>query len=206
MAAAMRRARDSLPLVNLGRVLVTGNNPFAHDRRLGAEIDRGTHGFVLDVGCGDARLLNFANPDRYVGLDIHRPSLERARRRWDGSGMEFVEMDITRSDLTPWRGADVAVMSNFLHHLSDTEALNLLQHVVRDAQPGRILVQDAQPSGVMGPVVRALDDGEHLRSRTELIGLLQPTFAVREVAHWSNRLKSFAYFLLELRAPSEAGR
>lgn len=199
MATAVQRARDSLPLVNLGRVLVTGNNPFLHDRRLGAEIDRGAHGFVLDIGCGEARLLNFASPDRYVGLDLHRPSLERARRRWDGTGVEFVEMDITRSELTPWRGADVAVMSNFLHHLSDPEALNLLQHVARDAQPGRILVQDAQPTGVMGPVVRALDDGEHLRSRAELFDLLRPAFAVREVARWSNRLRSFEYLLLELR-------
>jgi SAM-dependent methyltransferase len=187
-------------------MLVTGSNPAAHDRRLAAEIERGGHGFVLDIGCGDAPLLRFTRPQRYVGIDLHPPSLERARRLRGGPGIELIEADVTAADLTPWRGADAAVVSNLLHHLSDHQALELLERVVRDAQPKRILVQDAEPRGAMAPVVRALDGGEHLRSRTELLDLVAPRFAAREVARWSNRLRSFSYFLLELRPANGAGR
>ena len=206
MPAALQRARDSLPLVNFARMLVTGSNPAAHDRRLAAEVERGGNGFVLDIGCGDAPLLRFTRPQRYVGLDLHRPSLERARRLRGGQGVELVEADITAADLTPWRGADVAVLSNLLHHLRDEEALELLERVARDAQAERILVQDAEPRGAMAPVVRAVDGGEHLRRRTELLDLVEPRFAARELARWSNRLRSFSYFLLELRRATGPGR
>ena len=107
-----------------------------------------------------------------MGLDLHRPSLERARRLRGGPGVELVEADITAADLSPWRSADVAVMSKLLHHLRDDEALELLERTMRDAQPKRILVQDAEPRGAMAPVVRALDGGEHLRRRTELLDLV----------------------------------
>ena len=206
MPAALQRARDSLPLVNLGRMLVTGSNPAAHDRRLAAEIERGGGGFVLDIGCGDAPLLRFTRPERYVGLDLHGPSLERARRLRGGDGVELVEADITGADLTPWRGADVAVLSNLLHHLEDHQALDLLERVAGEAQARRIIVQDAEPRGAMAPVVRALDGGEHLRGRAELIDLVQPRFAARELARWSNRLRSFSYFLLELQPANGRGR
>ena len=205
MAALTQRARDSLPLVDLARMLVTGSNPAQHDRRLAAEIERGAHRFVLDIGCGDARLLRFTRPDRYVGLDLHRASLERARRTRGAAGVELIEADITKTDLTAWRGPDVVVISNLLHHIRDDQALDLLDRVVREARPGRILVQDAEPCGAMAPVVRALDGGEHLRGRADLVALVEPRFATREVARWSNRLRSFNYFLLELR-PSAGDR
>ena len=108
MPAALQRARDSLPLVNFGRMLVTGSNPARHDRRLAAEIDAGERGFVLDIGCGDAPLLRFTRPDRYVGLDLHRPSLERARRLLGDDTVELVESDVTDADLIQWEGADGA--------------------------------------------------------------------------------------------------
>ena len=206
MPAAAERARDSIPLVDLARMVVTGSNPATHDRRLGAEIDRGPHGFVLDIGCGDARVLRFTRPQRYVGLDLHPPSLERARRRWGSrAGVELVEADITKAGLSAWKGADVVVISNLLHHIGDAEALELLDRVVRDVGPDRILVQDAEPCGAMAPVVRALDGGEHLRGRIALLELVGPRFATREVERWSNRMRSFHYFLLELRPASPAG-
>jgi SAM-dependent methyltransferase len=205
MPGAAQRARDSIPLVDLARVLVTGSNPATHDRRLGAEIERGAHGFVLDIGCGDARVLRFTRPQRYVGLDLHRPSIQRARRRWGHrGGVELVEADITRTALGAWRGADVVVISNLLHHIADEEALALLDRVVGEVQPERILVQDAEPSGAMAPVVRALDGGENLRRRAQLLGLVEPRFDAREVERWSNRMRSFHYFLLELR-PATGG-
>ena len=206
MAAVAERARDSIPLVNLGRMLVTGSNPTTHDRRLGAEIERAGHDFVLDIGCGDARVLRFARPLRYVGLDLHGASLERARRMWGTrGGVELVEADITQADLSAWRGADVVVISNLLHHIEDEEALDLLDRIASEVAPDRILVQDAEPRGAMAPVVRALDGGENLRRRAELLELVKPRFAAREVERWSNRFRSFHYFLVELRPLTPAG-
>jgi SAM-dependent methyltransferase len=186
-------------------MLVTGANPAAHDRRLGRELERGEDGFVLDLGCGQALLLRHVHPRRYVGLDLHRPSLERARRLRKRPGIELIEADIMRTDLRPWHGADAVVVSNVLHHLADAEALSLLERVTMEVGPRRILVQDAEPAGALAPVVRTLDGGAHLRGRAELLALLRPRFAVRQLADWHNPLRSFSYFLLELRRLEVAG-
>jgi SAM-dependent methyltransferase len=204
MPAIIGRMRDSIVLVNFARMLVTGANPATHDRRLGEELSRGEHGYVLDLGCGQALVLRFARPRRYVGLDLHPASLDRARRQRGGPGVELVEADVTRADLSAWSGADVVLISNVLHHLPEAEATGLLERVVSQVAPRRILVQDAEPAGVLAPVVRALDGGDHLRGRAELMALLRARFAVREVARWHNPLRSFSYFLLELRPAAPA--
>ncbi len=206
MPAVADRARNSVALVNLARMLVTGTNPAAHDRRLGEELRRGAHDFVLDLGCGQALVLQFVAPRRYVGLDLHAPSLDRARGARGGPGVELIEADLTTADLSAWDGADAVVISNVLHHLPDAEATALLDRVVAQVGPERILVQDAEPAGRLAPLVRALDGGDHLRGRAELLELLRSRFAVRELRRWHNPLRSFSYFLLELRpAAAPAG-
>jgi SAM-dependent methyltransferase len=191
--------RDSVALVNFARMLVTGANPAKHDRRLGEELQRGDDDYVLDLGCGQALVLQFAHPARYVGLDLHGASLERARSRRERPGVELIEADVTRADLSAWNGADVVVISNVLHHLPPEVASELLDRIVEQVGPRRILVQDAEPAGRLAPVVRKLDGGDHLRTRVELLDMLRARFAVREVARWRNPFRSFTYFLLELR-------
>lgn len=41
-------------------------------------------GSVLDVGCHEGRLADMCQPDAYLGLDLHEPSLEVARREHPG--------------------------------------------------------------------------------------------------------------------------
>jgi SAM-dependent methyltransferase len=68
-------------------------------------------GSVLDVGCGTGMLLHRARADghtgRLTGIDPHRPSLDRARRRDD---IEWV--DGTAASATWDRAFELAVMAN----------------------------------------------------------------------------------------------
>ena len=183
---------------------VTGERVPRRHRLLAESLRDGKRDFVVDLGCGSAPLLGFVAPARYVGVDEHGPSLEQGRRLHDGPGREFVLSPLDEVDLTRWRGADVVVVSSVTHHLDDEEALALLERVGRDVSPPRILLQDAEASGVLGPLVSYLDDGDHLRSSASLETLLASGFETRCLWTYDNPLRSFHQFLLELRPRSAA--
>jgi ubiquinone/menaquinone biosynthesis C-methylase UbiE len=199
VARAYARALHFRGLVHAAQFAVTGEWTPRRQRLLGEEIARGKHDFVLDLGCGAAPVLRFFSPQRYVGVDEHGPSLEEGRREHAGPGREFVQAPLGGLDLVRWRGADAVVVSSVCHHLDDAAVVELMERIAREAEPGRILLQDAEPTGPLGPLVSALDDGDHLRPKADLVRLLEPRFHVREGWTYDNPVRSFHQFLLELK-------
>lgn len=191
------------PLVALTQFAVTGERTPRRHRLLAREVAVGPHRFVLDLGCGSASLLDFVSPERYVGVDEHEPSLTVARRRHRGAGREFVRGPLSGQSLDAWRGADVVTVASVTHHLDDAAVVDLVERIAREVSPGRILVQDAHAIGPLGPLVTALDDGDHLRPRDELIALLESRFGVSLLWTYDNPLRSFHQFLLELTIPRD---
>lgn len=199
LAAAYQRALSWRWLVHLGQWAVTGERASHRLRLFADEITAGSHDFVLDLGCGEAPLLDYIRPSRYVGIDSHEPSLAEARRLHAIPGRDFVLADLDAVDYSQWRGADVVTIASVTHHLADDEVVSLLAQVADEIRPRRILISDAEPSGVLGPLVRALDDGDHFRTRDQLAVLLAPRFASRFGPRYKNRARSFHHFVLDLR-------
>jgi len=190
----MRRRR----LVAAAQFAVTGERLPRRLLLLAEEVRRGPHAFVLDLGCGSAPLLDFVEPERYVGVEDHAGAIASARERHARPGYEFVEADLVDVSYAAWRGADVVVLSSVAHHLPADDLLRLLARIVAEVEPQRLLLQDAEATGPFGPLVRALDDGRHLRPKQRLIELLEPGFGVRVLWTYDNPLRSFHQFLLEL--------
>jgi hypothetical protein len=142
------------------------------------------------------------DPERYIGVDEHAPSLALARRRHPGSGREFVLADLATVHLERCRGADVAVMASVTHHLDDPAVMALLERVVTEIAPKRLLLQDAHATGPIGALARALDHGEYLRGREDLVRLLEPRFSIELLWTYDNPLRSFHQFLLALTPKS----
>ncbi|HEY1277584.1 MAG TPA: class I SAM-dependent methyltransferase, partial [Thermoleophilaceae bacterium] len=97
-------------------------------------------GRVLDLGCGDGRLLALvrdARPDASgVALDFSPPMLARARERFDGvPEVEVVEHDFSRPlpGLGPF---DVVVSSFAIHHLEEVRQRELYGEVLAVLEPG----------------------------------------------------------------------
>jgi SAM-dependent methyltransferase len=185
-------------LVKAAQFAVTGERVPRRIPLLAASLREARHDFVVDLGCGSAPLLDFVSPRRYVGIDEHGPSLDEGRRAHGGAGREFVLSPLAEVDLTPWRGADAVVVSSVTHHLDDRGTVALLDRVTRDVAPARILLQDAEATGPLRPLVSYLDDGDHLRSRASLEAVLSPRFETRCLWTYDNPLRSFHQFLLEL--------
>jgi SAM-dependent methyltransferase len=193
------RALAVRPLVHVGQWAVTGEWTPRRIPLLADTLRAGAHDFVVDLGCGSAPLLDHLSPVRYVGIDEHPPSLAEGRARRGGPGREFVAGSIMDVELTPWRGADAVVLSSVCHHLDDAAVIALLTRIVEEAQPSRLMVQDAQPTGRLAGLVTRLDDGDHLRSRAQLETLLSRVAPPHLLWTYTNPLRSFHQFLYELR-------
>jgi SAM-dependent methyltransferase len=199
------RALRHRRVVALGQFAVTGERVPRRHRMLAETLREGPHEYVVDLGCGDAPLLRFVAPARYVGVDGHPESLVAGRAAHAGPGREFVLADLGEADLRPYRGADAVVVSSVTHHLDDAGVRALLRRVADQVRPRRILLQDAQAAGPLAGLVAALDDGDHLRTKEELERLLADDFETRLRWTYDNPLHSFHQFLYELR-PRGAAR
>lgn len=95
---------------------------------------------VLDVGCGKGELahdLVRRTGANVTGIDINRPSLDFARKRFRVEGLEFVEGDILT--WSPPHDYDVVVLSNVLEHVAPR--VDLLRRIRSTAHPDRFLIR-----------------------------------------------------------------
>ncbi|HEX4630406.1 MAG TPA: class I SAM-dependent methyltransferase [Chthoniobacterales bacterium] len=97
---------------------------------------------VLDVGCGDARLLRdlglFRSLKRRVGIDVDlprspEPAVEVAA--YDGQALPFAD-----------RSFDSVVFGYFLHYLTRNHAVRLLKEGCRVARRNVFVLDDSQPA------------------------------------------------------------
>lgn len=110
---------------------------------------------VLDLGCGDGRLLQLvvdARPDvvRGVGLDNSPPMLDLARQRFDNDErIGLVEHDLA-TGLPPLGSFDAVVSGFAIHHLAHERKRTLFTEVASLLRPGGVfanleVVQCATP-------------------------------------------------------------
>ena len=122
----------------VGRLAARG----AGEAELAEALPDGVDG-VLDLGCGDGRLMAVAieaRPavTRVVGLDNSPPMLERARVRFAGDGRVRVQAHDLREPLPLGAlGSFDAVLSGFaIHHLDHERKRGLFAEIVRALRPG----------------------------------------------------------------------
>jgi SAM-dependent methyltransferase len=128
-ALAYLRRADAIPRRTEGEAAVLEELPAAPRR-------------VLDLGCGDGRLLALvltARPQAEgVALDFSPAMLAKARDRFAGDGrVRVVEHDLGRP--LPDLGTFHVVVSSFaIHHLADGRKRELYEEVWRLLEPGGV--------------------------------------------------------------------
>lgn len=94
---------------------------------------------VVDIGCGDGRLLDILKAScpsgwNYHGVDWSDQAIERVRRK----GYDGRSGDVSRLDLSDWDGKfDLALMHQLIEHVRDPR--ELLAKVRRLLKPGGVL-------------------------------------------------------------------
>jgi SAM-dependent methyltransferase len=127
-------------------------------------------GSVLDVGCGCGAFSRVSSGE-YTGIDYSESFIEHARRRYGRSGKRFLLMDAL--DLSVEKNFGISLMINALHHLSDDEAVNVL-NVMKKVTRDLVLIHDLVPrKNFVSRMFYRIDRGEYIRSledQRKLIG------------------------------------
>jgi len=106
---------------------------------------------VLDIGCGDGRLLEYLRDRRSVrarGVELSRVACDLARAR----GLDVVQADVTAEGWSPEGPVDYIVMSEVLEHLPAPERLLLR---LKDVCRRRLLI-DVPNTGAINDRLRLL--------------------------------------------------
>jgi ubiquinone/menaquinone biosynthesis C-methylase UbiE len=91
---------------------------------------------VVDIGCGPGDILNLLPHVHYVGLDISEKYIASARARY-GSRATFVAGTApSLRDIGAAQNADLVTCAGVIHHLAESEALELLGVAYELLAPG----------------------------------------------------------------------
>ncbi|QLY33583.1 class I SAM-dependent methyltransferase [Nocardia huaxiensis] len=89
-------------------------------------------GQVLDIGCGEGMLARRlrAQGSEVTGIDLHEPSLERARAQSPDGGITYLNADFLTYPFPP-ESFDGIVSVAALHHMDTTAALTHMRDLLR---------------------------------------------------------------------------
>jgi putative AdoMet-dependent methyltransferase len=101
---------------------------------------------VLDLGCGDGRILLAiaSSIHRGIGIDVSEHQIAAARRNAEAaqvSNVEFIQSDFRHFDIGPER-VDVVITIAAFHHISNEEKAALLSRVSQVLKPGGLFYFD----------------------------------------------------------------
>lgn len=139
---------------------------------------------VLDVGCGNGRLLyGIKDQCECFGIDISSVAIARMRKEFNIDGLAMNVYDLDKLD----RKFDFVVMNHTLEHIiKDQEALEKCKSVLNPG--GHIFI--AVPNNISGPE----ETEEHIRkyNGNTLKVLVDSVFGNCEISHLGNHLFAYA--------------
>ena len=137
---------------------------------------------VLDVGCGPGTNTAHFHHTDYLGVDINPDYIEKARKK---HGKQFLVADVTKMMPDPDNSFDFVLANSFFHHISDEEALRILNAIAGLMLPtGAFHVLDLTlPAETSVARFLALRDrGQYPRPLASLRNLVSEVFDI-EVEH-----------------------
>jgi SAM-dependent methyltransferase len=147
--------------------------------RLVNDLIRPTPGMrLLDLGCGNGRLVPFVPDVEYVGVDNNESYIDAAQRNHEGPRARFLCGDLGEFPADAIGPFDIAVSIGVLHHLDDETAAHAIASAVdRLAPGGRLITMDPcfEPSQrQLARILMALDRGKYVRHPADYRRLIQP--------------------------------
>lgn len=131
---------------------------------------------VLDVGCGQGRLLQFLPEVDYTGIDLNPSSIEAARAI-HGSRGRFLVGDVSQGLPGIASTYDLIILSAILHHLDDKDAHGLFSVLVGLLKlGGRIVTIDnvwLPKQNLIAKLANALDSGLNVRTPSGYVRLVE---------------------------------
>jgi SAM-dependent methyltransferase len=123
---------------------------------------------VLDIGCGPGDILSHLPPVDYVGLDSSEEYIQAARKRFGDRG-RFLHTPVRTASIDMPASFDLVLATGVLHHLDDSEALDLFRLARQALKPeGRLVTLDGcylPGQSRVAKLLLRLDRGKFVRTQ-----------------------------------------
>lgn len=145
---------------------------------------------VLDVGCGTAEIRDFLPAVEYYGFDPNPHYIKSAQNRLcDVPGCMFFCTPVDKVTLSALPKFDIVLALGVLHHLDDTDAVQLTKlakAALKDK--GRLILVDpcfVEGQSVIARFFAGRDRGQHVRDVNSYRKLMNAAFAnvTTEIRH-----------------------
>jgi len=162
---------------------------------------------VLDIGCGPADILEALPAVEYHGFDVSADYIASACKRFGSRGhfhVEAVNAELVRK----YAGFDLVLATGVLHHLSDTETVDLFRVAKAALKPGgRLVTLDGCFVEGQSPVARRLlkrDRGEYVRHEADYVALARQVFEAVKPCITTDLLRiPYTHLVLECQRDKE---
>jgi SAM-dependent methyltransferase len=145
---------------------------------------------VLDAGCGCGDILAFLPDTQYVGFDLCKKYIEKAKKRFKGKGTFFC-LDVNEANFENNK-FDVILATGFLHHLEDEEVSRLFASAKKMlAEGGRVITVDPYLADGQSSIARFLiskDRGRNVRTANGYEQIARASFNKVDVKLYQNLL------------------
>lgn len=137
---------------------------------------------ILDIGCGIGQY-SILTKTKYLGIDLSNEYIEYAKKLHEkDKNRKFVCADVNSANITN-SSFDVALLIDTLHHLSNEENKKLFDTLNRVAS-NYIVICDPikqKQTSLIGRFLVNLDRGHYIRSKGDLIQMVQEVFIVEKI-------------------------
>jgi len=150
---------------------------------------------VLDVGCGPADIVGHIQYGEYVGLDLNPKYIQTAQRKLYPNAT-FICADLDQLHSYNFGLFDRIILLGVLHHISDSQVLNLLQTLTKHlAVDGKLITCDPAIEYGQSRLARFLvthDRGKFVRSSSQYRALIEKSFIINssDIRHDTLRVPS----------------
>jgi len=130
--------------------------------------------YVLDYGCGVGFFCKIFNKKRYLGLEINRKLLQRAKKI--NKGYKFLELKDKK--VTKFKNKiNAAFMNNVLHHMSDNQINLALQFLKKNSKKNTklLIIEPLLPKKFFSLqfFLKALDIGNFIRDKKNYLRIIK---------------------------------
>lgn len=140
---------------------------------------------MLDIGCGDAYLLNFLPKEiLYVGYDLNPAYIDYARKEYGDRGL-FINERVSEMVVQDQEPFDIILAVGLLHHLSDQEGEDLFRVGYNCLKPGGLMFTADncyfKGQSLIARFISSKDRGQHVRYPEGYRKIALPVFKNVEV-------------------------
>lgn len=157
---------------------------------------------ILDIGCGPGDILAHLPPDiDYVGFDMSRKYIDSAKEKFGNRGSFFCRK-ITRDAVADNGSFDIVMANGVLHHLDDSDAIELFELARVMMKPsGRLVTIDGcyvKGQSLIARYLLSIDRGKHVRTGEEYVRLASSVFPHVAVNTYTDMLRiPYTHIIME---------